>query len=133
MNLGITIYRMGEYQESVKLLNHALEIFSTIEDKYNRIVTLGDLANCYAALGDSDQAFARYEEALAGARETSDIRTEANVLFNMGLELARVGRHDEAIAISQRALEIFERIQDQNGEKVSRQIAEWKASPAKTN
>lgn len=47
----------------------------------------------------------------------------------LDLELSKQGHRDQALEVSQQALEIFERIEDRNTAKVSRQIAEWKTQP----
>ncbi len=87
MNLGITLRRMGRYEEAIDRFARASTIVDALQGDYTaRRVSLNiNLGNTYRNLGDSAVAARIYEEALAMAgREDVPPRNRAALLNNSG-------------------------------------------------
>jgi tetratricopeptide (TPR) repeat protein len=61
-----------------------------------------------------------YREALALCRQAGHVRTEAQILQSLADIARRQCRNDEAMALINQAIEIFERIGDRSGEGIAR-------------
>jgi len=83
------------------------------------------MGSAYHALGDSSKAITLHECALEIFREIGDRLGEGNALFNMSLTLNKIGEREKAIDRAQSALNIFEKIESPQAEKVRRKLAEW--------
>ncbi|HKQ74564.1 MAG TPA: hypothetical protein VJ810_12810 [Blastocatellia bacterium] len=60
------------------------------------------------------------------AREIGDRRGEANVLYNWGDELVKLGEDDRAIEMIEAALAIYEQIESPWAEVARKRLAELK-------
>ncbi len=73
-------------------------------------------------MGETRRAIEFYEQALVIASEIGDRRGEGNASHNIAAALARGGRPDEAIEAAERAVAIFEQIEDPNLGKAQEQL-----------
>jgi tetratricopeptide (TPR) repeat protein len=74
------------------------------------------------------KALGFYNEALKIASEVGDSRGEANALFNMSLDLYAAGERSQATTCTEKALKIFEEIEDINAAKAREQLVKWRTS-----
>jgi len=106
----------GHAREAVRLLTWAAEASREIGDRQGEGVTLGNLGNAYADLGQVEEAIASYTQALEIAREIGDRRNEGNWLGNLGNAYAALGQVKEAIESYIQALDIARQIGDRRNE-----------------
>ena len=93
----------GHYRTLVELHGR---IHGRITDPTLNSMHLGNLANCYASLGDYRQALDLYTQALAIARDTGDRPLEGAALARLGLHRASLGDYRQAVDLHTQALAI---------------------------
>ena len=93
----------GHYRTLVELHGR---IHGRITDPTLNSTHLGNLANCYASLGDYRQALDLYTQALAIARDTGDRRLEGAALTRLGLHRASLGDYRQAVDLHTQTLAI---------------------------
>ena len=101
MNLGVTLRRMGRYEEAIDRFNLAREILGRLPgDNSARDVSLAiNLGNTYQNLGDLDATVRIFEEALPlSENENVPPRNRASLLNNSGDLMMIRGDLDGAIA-----------------------------------
>ncbi|SRR6266404_4754516 len=105
---------------------YALNVFRRRGDLRGQSFARGNLANIHAETGDIQRALDEYENVLIIAKETKDRQSEALAIFQIGLMLNRAGDLVQAISHAEKALKIFEKIDDSNAALVSEQLAAWR-------
>jgi tetratricopeptide (TPR) repeat protein len=66
-----------------------------------RSITLSNLGNAYAELGDGNRAIEFYKQAIMIARQTGDRRGESIACWNLGDQLIRDGDLEHGIELMQ--------------------------------
>ena len=84
-------------------------------DRQAEVAALGNLGNCYSALGDARKAIEFYEQHLAIAHKMRDRLREGTSLGNLGLAYADLGDPRKAIEFLNRALVIGREVGDRRG------------------
>jgi tetratricopeptide (TPR) repeat protein len=92
------------YYELAIACNRQLE--GRVTDQRLRQESAGNLGLAFYSTGQMHAAIARFEQALASARETSDLRGEERWLGNLALVYSDLGQTDRAIEFRERALAI---------------------------
>lgn len=130
-NYGVICDQMGEITQDDRWSRKAVEIYTRILKDHN--ITIMDydfvavieqnLACAYDNLGDFENAFSHYQEALSvriQAEPTERNNSEIALLFNnIGVMYRRRGNYKEACAYYERALELAKRI-DARSERVAK-------------
>jgi tetratricopeptide (TPR) repeat protein len=110
--------------ERIRWLDAAARAARRLGDKEAEGRHLGNLGSAYADLGETQLAFACYDQGLALAREIGDRRGEAKRLGNMGLLAEQQGDKSRAQQLLGDALDTFEAIDHPNAEQVREWLAE---------
>lgn len=111
----------GKNSNSPKESQKSLEIVrkEIVRERTNRAreggVLLG-LGNTHYSLGEHQQAFDFYQQALEIMRDTCDRGGEAAALDSLGIIYKLRGQYSQAIDYHQRSLEIMRKIGDRSGE-----------------
>src|SRR5829696_4247477 len=92
---GTTARRAGRVAEAAAAHRRAVEIYREAGDSRREALTLSALALAEAHL-DPDAAVTSFEAALEILRRLGEVRTEGQVLANLGVVHHRVGRDDAA-------------------------------------
>ncbi|MCI0711334.1 MAG: tetratricopeptide repeat protein, partial [Chloroflexi bacterium] len=111
-NLGMTLSRLGKYEESLQYFKEALS-YAADADVIGHI--LNNLGVVHLALGDNAEAMRCYQASLARHEETGNQWAAAMVLNNLGMEYARLKDYEQGYASLQRSLTIRQRLGDQWG------------------
>jgi len=82
-------------------------------------ITLNNLGNAYAALGDTRRAIEHYERQLVIAREIGDRDGEGAALSNLGIAYKSLGEPRRAIEYYEQALVIARQIGDRRSEGIT--------------
>ena len=129
-NLGSAWERLGEPRRAIEFQEQALAIAREIGSKRSEAVNLGSLGNAWASLGDFRRAIELCEQAATIFREIGDKRGEGGNLFNIALNLRRIGTAAEkqhALVLAKEALTIFEIIESPHTNAINVKLAEWQA------
>ncbi|WP_225753267.1 AAA family ATPase [Actinotalea sp. Marseille-Q4924] len=110
--LGVLVLQQGHAERARDMLTVCLEHARTTGDPALVSKELNSLAMAHRALDEPRLATAVAEEAVAAARTAGDPRNEVNAVSNLALLAADDGRHDEAIALLRRCLELDTELQD---------------------
>lgn len=130
-NLGESYTAIGKPRTAVKLHERALEINRGLQDRRSEGYALGNLGRAYAALGEHARALEAFAQNLAIAREMVDPQSEGYALFGSSLSRWEAGERAEAMATAEKALRIFEQIEDVYIAKVRKQLEQWREQDAR--
>jgi eukaryotic-like serine/threonine-protein kinase len=113
LELGIVMYALGDYEQSLALNREAVAIFERVLGPEHLMVAKAqvNLAKLVAATGDAAEAHPLFVRALAiieGALGPDDL-TVALVRSNLAESSQNLGRIEEAVAYAERALEVREK------------------------
>jgi tetratricopeptide (TPR) repeat protein len=126
MNTGAGFYHLKDFRRAIEYAKKAGALFAEIQDCFNEGANFLNLANAFSALGDTSRSAENYRLALDRARDLGNVRGEANVLYNLSLDVYKTGRTDDAISIAEQSLEIFERLGDPNRSIVKEKLIGWR-------
>ncbi|MFI6784129.1 BTAD domain-containing putative transcriptional regulator [Micromonospora sp. NPDC050276] len=105
-------YRLGDFPESIRVMERSLEIFRRLGLRREFRNTLGNLGTSYAANFEFRRARECYGEARALATRLRDKEALANELNNLSMTLLLWGRYDEALRTARRHLGIAREVGD---------------------
>jgi HTH-type transcriptional regulator, quorum sensing regulator NprR len=114
-------YRMGSAQylrsrsvEAGAWFDKALSVFQAwgLADPLLKARILGHRANLYFLAGNTYEAIAGYENAIAEAEGVLDPQGLAGIYEGLALSLQKAGQLERALAYAKRSLQVFESLQD---------------------
>ncbi|MGC4747724.1 BTAD domain-containing putative transcriptional regulator [Micromonospora sp. DT201] len=105
-------YRLGNFPESIRLMERSLDLFRRLGLRDDIRNTLSNLATAYAAHAEFRRARECYDDAVALARQMRDKEALANILNNLSITLLLWGRYDEALRTARRHLGLAREIGD---------------------
>ncbi|MFF0253025.1 BTAD domain-containing putative transcriptional regulator [Micromonospora zamorensis] len=105
-------YRLGDFPESIRVMERSRGIFRQLGLRHEHRKTLGNLGIAYAANFQFRQARECYDAARALATRMGDKVALANELNNLTMTLLLWGRHEEALRTARRHLGIAREIGD---------------------
>ena len=119
---GNIVHATERYREAIASEEEALELASSVQDRWRRGYVLralsfmhrelGALLKGPEATGEFRQSLLRADEALALGIEMKEREWQGLALHDRGLALAHLGRDQEGIETFKRALELWEQIGD---------------------
>jgi tetratricopeptide (TPR) repeat protein len=104
-NLATVLLAAGQPTKAKELLEIELASTRATDARFQEKLVLGYLASVHANLRDHEGAISIYWQALALARELADGRHEADILWQLAIQHAELGRRDEAIVDGRSAVE----------------------------
>ncbi|MEU8328307.1 BTAD domain-containing putative transcriptional regulator [Micromonospora sp. NPDC048839] len=105
-------YRLGNFPESIRVMERSLEIFRRLGLRSGFRNSLGNLGSSYAANFEFRRARECFDEARAVATRMRDKEALTNELNNLSMTLLLWGRHDEALRMARRHLSIAREVGD---------------------
>lgn len=107
LTLGIALNTMGDFAEAIPLLQSALEYFLT-DARFDRVARCEcELTQLYAAIGKFGLAESTLDRARLHAGRSEDLLSNAYCDRAEGALHFEKGRHREAVAALQRAVDLF--------------------------
>ncbi|HEY8935247.1 MAG TPA: tetratricopeptide repeat-containing sensor histidine kinase [Cyclobacteriaceae bacterium] len=110
---------VGDYYQSGKLLEQALDLHTSDDDLSTLALILMHQGNVHALSGRIDEAFENYQQILQYKDQLQQPSIEADALFNLGKLYAMQGKSVEALKKHKEALAIRRAIHDKRNEAVS--------------
>ncbi|NSC22285.1 tetratricopeptide repeat protein [Streptomyces albus subsp. chlorinus] len=105
---GIVANYQGRYEEAKHFLSQALEAFRAQDNKIAAASALGNLSRASTWLGETEEAIALAEQAVAIHAGVGISMRRANSLYALGIALTEAGRLAEAERHLGEALDIFQ-------------------------
>ncbi|MGW1293067.1 BTAD domain-containing putative transcriptional regulator [Streptomyces sp. NPDC002533] len=112
MNLAMGKWRLGQLRDSVGLLEEAVGLSRQMADEYSEAECQARLGQAYSSMGELEQALQLSLEVSRRARELGFTRLDGSSLSMLGLILVRLGRFEEAMESAERAVAIFDSIEE---------------------
>lgn len=110
-NLGVLAFQVGQYEQSIKLLEKARECGL-------------ETAGVFCSMGDSFTALRRYEEALTWYQKAIDLDADTPTAYNnAGAVLLRLGRLGEAVAAWEEVVGLARKAAETAGPESPRALA----------
>jgi CHAT domain-containing protein/Tfp pilus assembly protein PilF len=104
------------FRAAIEKHDEALAVWRDLREREREAHTLNALGFIHHALGENDQAMARFELALALRTERNDIGGEAETLGNIAALHSSLGRKRQAIEYYERSLGLRRRAGDTGGQ-----------------
>ena len=128
-NLGIVYSLLDDIHKAIKFYEQSLILSREIHDQYTEGLVLTKLGDAFAqSFNDNRRAMDFYDQALLLHREIGNLRGEGQVLCCYAIALNALGDRMQAIAASEKSLEILEAIEDSNVGVVRENLAMWRAA-----
>ncbi len=108
--LGLHLSRMGQYEQALHYYEVSLATDRAIGDAAGAAWTQNNLGLLYSHLGEFETALALHQEALQTARVAQARTTEGLSLSRIGQDLYGLGRHKEALAALEAAVDIQQQL-----------------------
>ncbi|MFE5680680.1 BTAD domain-containing putative transcriptional regulator [Streptomyces erythrochromogenes] len=112
MNLAMGKWRLGQLRDSVGLLEEAVVLSRQMADEYSEAECQARLGQAYSSMGELEQALQLSLQVSRRARELGFTRLDGSSLSMLGLILVRLGRFEEAMESAERAVAIFDSIEE---------------------
>lgn len=110
-NLGNLAMQMGRYEEAIRQLTTAIELWQGIGEPAQEVDSRNSLGLTLREQGNYGLALRRLEEALALQQELPpDSGTEGDLLTNVGSVYYAQGRYEQAILLYQQALSLYQEL-----------------------
>lgn len=110
-NLGDAFEQLGYGGRAMALHREALQICDELkEGPLAQAKVLEGIGRDYALMGETQEALAHFEKAAALFHSLKDERGEEGVRWNIGLAMARIGKHREAVAYMEGFVGLLSRI-----------------------
>ncbi len=116
LELGRQQYRANQIHEALQSYQAALELYQALGHRLREAISLNDLGDVNASLGNYPVALNYYERSLVIAREMEDREGEFTVLNNIGSVNDALGNYLEALDYYQQSLVVAREMGDLAGE-----------------
>lgn len=130
-NMGLVHGDLGDIRKSIEFHEKALSIDREIGNRRGEGNALGNLGANYARLRDLKKAMEYFDQQLAITREIGDRLGQGNSLWNSAMLFAALGNRDEAVALAEAALLLFEEMEHPSVSNMKRTLVKLKEGKSK--
>ena len=111
---GRAYYVMRRAHEAGRWFDRAYELYLSagMADPVLKARILGHRANLHYVAGQSEDAIASYQAAIAAAEQVLDMPALAGIYEGLALSFQQTGQYPRALSYAQKSLRIFETLQD---------------------
>ncbi len=110
---GAMAYLKGDLQESLTLLNQAVEMLQREEDTTELALALSRRGNTYRLLGDYEKSLTDIDQFINITEQDEELRPlYAEALRSKGIILIRLGLSREALPFLEKSLDIYEHLEE---------------------
>jgi tetratricopeptide (TPR) repeat protein len=125
---GETALKSGDIPGALKSLKRGLEAVQKAKDPKAEGTLMIQLAEIHMQSQGEDQAINYFEEALIASQKAKDTSLKGRVLWKWSLALGKKGSVEEAISRAQKALKIYEDLNQPEAKEIHAQIEKWAGS-----
>lgn len=93
---GLAFFRLGQSRQAIEFLEHSLNLYIGLNDKYSMPILLMETGMVYNAVGNYSEAGNAYEKALQIWRKDGNLSWQANLLNNLGVLRHFQGEYEKA-------------------------------------
>lgn len=111
-NLAMGKWRLGQLSDAVARLQEAAELSREMADELSEAACQARLGQAYNSMGELESALRLNREVNRRAQDLGLPRLEGSSLSMLSLIQVRMGRFDEAAESAERAVAIFDRLQE---------------------
>lgn len=116
-SLGVVYRYLGQLEEALDYYTHSLDLAQQVNDLDGQAQALNNLGTIYQLQGCYDQAQSAYQAALGLHETLGDVSGQARGWGNLGyLQSLVAGQEQAGLASHQRALALYQQVQDKLGE-----------------
>ncbi|MCP3755550.1 AfsR/SARP family transcriptional regulator [Streptomyces sp. TBY4] len=112
MNLAMGKWRLGQLRDAVGLLEEAMGLSRQMADEYSEVECQARLGQAYSSMGELESALRLNQEVSRRAQELGFTRLDGSSLSMLSLIQVRLGRFEEAMESAERAVAIFDSIEE---------------------
>ncbi|MFF8925495.1 BTAD domain-containing putative transcriptional regulator [Streptomyces koyangensis] len=112
MNLAMGKWRLGQLRDAVGQLEEAVDLSRQMADEYSEAECRARLGQAYNSMGELERALRLSQEVSRRAQELGFTRLDGSSLSMLSLILVRLGRFEEAMESGERAVAIFDSIEE---------------------
>ena len=106
--MGMMKHVLGEYDESLRLLQEALPVFEAKKDLAGLAMTYISIGNVYSVMKDHALAKEYYEKALENNAQQNKPFARAIILFNLGLTINNLEKPEDGFPYLREAFQLFD-------------------------
>ncbi|MBD3562863.1 CHAT domain-containing protein, partial [Planktothrix sp. FACHB-1355] len=121
--LGDVSLALGDYNQAIKFYEQSLAIERQTQNRVHKGGIFASLGNAYIASGDYDRAIEFYTQSLQLSQKQKDREVQGISLNNLGISFLKLGKLVEAEKNLLAAIEIWESIRTDLGNKDSEKIS----------
>lgn len=111
-NKSMSLLKVGKYQNAIKYLNEAIELFRKQGDRVSLTFGLHALGHSYREMKQYPNAIESYNQAIELSKELNDIKSIADILSNIGLCYMEMEQYPSAIELYNQAIEVYTELND---------------------
>ncbi|MFE4594074.1 AfsR/SARP family transcriptional regulator [Streptomyces laurentii] len=111
-NLAMGEWRLGKLRSAVGRLEEAAELSRQMADEYSEAECRARLGQAYNSLGELERALQLNQDVGRRAQKLGFTRLNGSSLSMLSLILTRLGRYEEAVESAERAVAIFDDIEE---------------------
>ncbi|WP_240926321.1 BTAD domain-containing putative transcriptional regulator [Streptomyces sp. JB150] len=111
-NLAMGKWRLGQLGDAIARLEEAVELSRRMADEHSEAACQARLGQAYNSMGELERALELNQEVSRRAKELGLTRLGGSSLSMLSLIQVRLGRFDEAAESAERALAVFDSIQE---------------------
>jgi|WetSurMetagenome_2_1015567.scaffolds.fasta_scaffold02503_8 tetratricopeptide (TPR) repeat protein/nucleoside phosphorylase len=127
-NLGNAYMFRNETRKAIEYYEQRLSVAYDAGDKRGERNVLSNLGNAYAIMGEPLKSIKYYKKYLFIVKKIGNRFQEGETCFKISLELDKLDQRPQAIKCAQKALQIFEQIENPlQAQKVRQQLAAWQS------
>lgn len=106
-NLGLAALNLRDGDQALRLFEEELALARTLGDRFAEKIALEHLGVIYSKMQNPGRALELFEQGLAVCRVLADREQEATLLWCAAIQLAVLGRRDEAITRGEAAVSVL--------------------------
>ncbi len=118
----------GKIERAIEYANEALRLARSIADQMSEWAALGSLGNIDYETGHWTSARDYYTQALSIVQTLGHRRGEGYLSYNLSLVYHRLGEHQQAIHMAQRAFDLLSALNDEHVQEIHAQLHHWMAT-----
>ena len=112
---GMAQYRTNQFEEAIQSWRKALNLYRSLGNQRQELLTLIRLSVAYLGIGDPQAAIAHAQQSLSLAQELGDTFSQVQALGNLGIAHKALGKYAQALSVYEQALDSIHQLREETG------------------